>query len=92
MLDGEKLLQSPEIKKLIEYFYENNDLSIVRVENIERLQDYFREEKYRAGNNNGSMIYPVKAHFDDLTLDTHSEEFSAPLNVLIFTQPAAIFS
>ena len=85
VLDGEKLLQSPEIKKLIEYFYENYDLSIVHVENPERLQDYFREEQYRAGNNNGSMIYPVKAHFDDLTLDTHSEEFSAPLNVSIRT-------
>ena len=91
VLDGEKLLQSPEIKKLIEYFYENYDLSIVHVENPERRQDYFREEQYRAGNNNRSMIYPVKAHFDDLTLDTHSEEFSAPLNVLIFTPPAAIF-
>lgn len=91
VLDGEKLLQSPEIKKLIEYFYENYDLSIVQVENPERLHDYFREEQYRAHNNNGSMIYPIKAHFDDLTLDTHSEEFSAPLNILIFTPPEAIF-
>lgn len=91
VLDGEKVLCSAEIKKLIEYFYENYDLSIVHVENPERLQDYFREEQYRAGINNGSMLYPVKAHFDDLTLDTHSEEFSAPLNILIFTPPEAFF-
>ena len=91
VLDAEKVLCSAEIKKLVEYFYENYDLSVIQVMNPERLQDYFREEQYRAGNNNGSMIYPVKAHFDDLTLDTHSEEFSAPLNVLIFTPPAAIF-
>lgn len=91
VLDGEKLLQSPEIKKLIAYFYDNYDLSVVAVENPERLQDVLREEQYRADVQNGAMTYPIKARFDDLTLETHSDEFSGPLYVQIFTPPESIF-
>ena len=91
VLDEEKLLQSQEIKKLIEHFYDKYDLSIVQVENPMRLQDYLREEQYRVDTQGGAMIYQFKANFDDLTLKTHSEEFSGPLYVQIFTPPEAIF-
>lgn len=91
VLDGKKLLQSQEIKKLVAYFYDNYDLSVVQVENPERLQDVLREEQYRADGQNGAMIYPVKASFDDLALETHSDEFSSPLYVQVFTPPGAIF-
>ena len=91
VLDGEKLLQSSEIKKLVAYFYDNYELSVVQVENPERLQDVLREEQYRAYAQNGAMIYPVKAHFEDLTLETRSDEFSGPLYIQAFTPPGAIF-
>ena len=91
VLDGEKLLQSQEIKKLVENFYENNELSIAQVENPERLQDVLREEQYRADVQNGAMIYPVKAHVDELTQETYSDEFSGPLYIQVFTPPEAIF-
>ena len=91
VLDGEKLLQSSEIKKLVAYFYDNCELSVIQVENPERLQDVLREEQYRADTQNGAMIYPVKARFDDLTLETRSDEFSGPLYVQVFTPSGAIF-
>lgn len=91
VLDGEKLLQSPEIKKLIEYFYGNYELSVVRVENPGRLHDWFRDEQYKADVQGCAMIYPVKARFLDWTSDTHSEEFSGPLYVQVFTPDEAVF-
>lgn len=91
VLDGEKLLQSQEIKKLVAYFYDNYELSVVQVGNPEKLHDYFREEQYRADGQNGALIYPVKASFDDLAQETHSAEFSGPLYVQVFTPPEAIF-
>ena len=91
VLDSEKLLLSPEIKKLVEYFYDNFALSVIQVENSERLHDVLREEQYRADVQHGAMIYPFKAHFDDLTLDTHSDEYSGPLYVQVFTPQESIF-
>ena len=91
VLDSAKLLQSQEIKKLVEFFYDNYELSVVQVGNPERMHDYFREEQYRADGQNGALIYPVKASFDDLALETHSADFSGPLYVQVFTPPGAIF-
>lgn len=91
VLDSAKLLQSQEIKKLVEFFYDNYELSVVQVGNPERMHDYFREEQYRADGQNGAMIYPVKASFDNLALETHSADFSGPLYVQVFTPPGAIF-
>ena len=85
VLDGEKVLQSPEIKKLIEYFYGNYELSVVQVENPERLHDWLRDEQYKADAQSGAMIYPFKARFDDLILETHSDEFSGPLYAQMFS-------
>ena len=91
VLNSAKLLQSQEIKKLVEFFYDNYELSVVQIENPERLHDVLREEQYRADAQNGAMIYPVKAPFDDLALEAHSAEFSGPLYVQVFTPPGAIF-
>lgn len=91
VLDSAKLLQSQEIKTLVTYFYGNYELSVAQVGNPEKLHDYFREEQYRADGQNGALIYPVKASFDDLALETHSDELSGPLYVQVFTPPGAIF-
>lgn len=91
VLDSAKLLQSQDIKTLVTYFYGNYELSVAQVGNPEKLHDYFREEQYRADGQNGALIYPFKASFDDLALETHSDEFSGPLYVQVFTPPGAIF-
>lgn len=91
VLDGAKLLQSPEIEKLVEYFYDGYALSVVQLETPEILHDYLREEQYCSDARGGAMVYPVKAPFDDLTMDTHSDQFSGPLYVQIFTLPDASF-
>ena len=85
VLDGEKLLQSPEIKKLVEYFYGNYELSVVQVEKPEKLHGWLRDEQYKADVQECTMIYPVKARFEDWTSDTHSEEFGGPLYVQMFS-------
>ncbi|MBR6131585.1 MAG: hypothetical protein IKQ20_06970 [Bacteroidales bacterium] len=92
VLDGEKLLLSPEIEKLATHFYGQSALSIVQVENPERLHDWLRDEQYKADCQERSMIYPVKATFESLTLDTHSDEFSGPLYVQIFLPSETVFN
>ena len=91
VLDGEKLLLSPEIEKLATHFYGQAALSIVQVENPERLHDWLRDEQYKADCQDRSMIYPVKATFESLTLDTHSDEFRGPLYVQMFSTEATDF-
>lgn len=91
VLDGEKLLQSPEIITLVNHFYDSADLSIVRIDDPEKLHDWFRDAQYKSDCQGTGMIYPVKANFDDLTLATHSDQFSAPLYVRIFKPGEAVF-
>ena len=85
VLDPEKVLQSPEIGKLAGYFFANTNLSVAQVEDPEKLHDWLRDEQYKADVQGRAMIYPVKARFEDWTLDTHGDEFSGPLYVQIFS-------
>ena len=91
VLDGDKLLQSPEIKALVEHFYGCVNLSIVRVDDPEKLHEWLRDAQYKFDRQETGMIYPVKARFDDLTLDTHSDQFCGPLYVRILTPDEAVF-
>ena len=91
VLDGDKLLQSPEIKALVGHFYDSVNLSIVRVDDPEKLHDWFRDAQYKSDRQESGMIYPVKAHFDDQTLATHSDQFSGPLYVRIFKPDETVF-
>ena len=79
VLDPDKVINSPEIGKLAGYFFANSTLSLAQVEDPEKLHDWLREEQYKADVQGRAMIYPVKAKFEDWTLDTHSDEFSGPL-------------
>lgn len=92
VLDGEKLLQSPEIKALVKQFYDNADLSVVQIDDPEALHDWFRDAQYKSDRKGTGMIYPVKARFDDLTLATHSDQFSGPLYVRILTPDETVFT
>ncbi len=92
VLDPEKVLQSPEIGKLAGYFFANTTLSLAQVEDPEKLHDWLREEQYKTDVQGRAMIYPVKARFEDWTLDTHSDEFSGPLYVQVLsTDEAALY-
>ena len=92
VLDGKQLLQLPEILALVKHFYGKVELSLVKImDNPEKLHDWFREAQYKSDRQETGMIYPVKARFDDLTLATHSDEFSGPLYVRILTPDETIF-
>ena len=84
VLDGEKLLQSPEIGVLVNHFYGGLALTFAEVENTDKLHDWARDEQYKADVQERAMIYHVKAPFENLKLDTSSDQFSGPLYVQVF--------
>ena len=88
-LDGDKLLQSPEILALVKHFFGKVELSLVKIDDSETLHDWFRDAQYKSDRQESGMIYPVKARFDDLTLATHSDQFSGPLYVRILAPDEA---
>ena len=84
VLDGEKLLQSPEIEVLVNHFYGGLALTLAEVKDADHLHDWARDEQYKADAQEHAMIYHVKAKFEDLRLDTCSDQFSGPLYVQVF--------
>lgn len=91
VLDAEKVLQSQEIEKIVSFFYGRPALSIVQVENSDKLHDWFRDEQYKADVQNRAMTYPFKANFEDLTLPTYSNQYCGPLYVQMFSTEATDF-
>ena len=83
VLDPEKVLQSPEIDKIVTYFFGSSINSVLKPDDAKQLHDWFRDEQYKADIQDRAMIYRVKADFDDLTLDTNSDQFSGPLYMQI---------
>lgn len=84
VLDAEKVLQSQEIQKIVSFFYGRPALSIVLVDNPEKLYDWFRDEQYKADVQNRAMTYPFKSSFEDFTLPTYSNQYCGPLFVQMF--------
>lgn len=84
VLDGEKLLHSPEIEILVNHFFGGLALTLTEVENTDQLHDWARDEQYKADAQERAMIYYLKAKFEDLTLGTHSDEFTGPLYIQVF--------
>lgn len=84
VLDGDKIVTSPEVEKLMVYFYGQPRVSIAQTQYAGDLQDWLRDELYKADVNCRAMIYPFKAPFEDLALETHKKNYSAPLNLQIF--------
>ena len=89
VLDPDKVINSPEIGKLAGYFFANTTLSLAQVEDPEKLHDWLRDEQYKMDVQGRAMIYPVKARFEDWTLDTHSVQFSGPLYVQVLSTDEA---
>lgn len=87
VLDPEKVLQSPEVNKIVNYFFGSSIVSFLQPDNFEQLHDFFRDTQFK----DGSMIYPVKADFDELTLETYSDQFSGPAYIQINTPDETSF-
>ena len=85
VLDPEKVLRSPEIEKLVNYIYDRPTLSIARLENPDKLHDWLRDEQYKADVQSRAMTYPFKEAFEDLALDTHSDQYGGPLYAQLFS-------
>ncbi len=83
VLAGEKLIHLPEIETLVNHFYGGLALTLVETENAEQLHDWAREEQYKADAQEHAMIYHMKTKFEDLTLDTYSDQFSGPLYIQV---------
>ena len=88
ILDAEKVIQSQEIQKIVSFFYGRPALSIVLVDNPEKLHDWFRDEQYKADVQNRAMTYPFKSNFEDYTLPTYSNQYCGPLYVQMFSSGA----
>ena len=87
ILDGERILTSPEINKLLRYFYGQAKPSVVRTNYSDDLQFWVGHELYEADGNEDNMIYPFKASIEEMRTDepiTHNGEYSGPLNIVSF--------
>lgn len=83
VLNGEHLLSSPEIQKLLIYFYGQPRISIVETNYPKELHDWLRDMLYTADVNGRAMVYPVKASFEEMAVQGHSAEYSGPLDIQI---------
>lgn len=83
VLNGEHLLSSPEIQKLLIYFYGQPRISIVETNYPKELHDWLRDMLYTADVNGQAMVYPVKASFEEMAVQGHSAEYAGPLYIQI---------
>ena len=92
VLDPEKVLQSPEVDKIVNYYFGRSIVSILQPDNVEQLHDYFRDVQYVADVQTHAMIYPIKADFGELTLETYSDQFSGPAYIQITVPGDTVYS
>lgn len=93
VLDPEKVLQSTEVDKIVNYFFGRSIASVLQPDNLEQFHDYFRDAQYRADVvRNHAMIYPIKADFGELTLETYSDQFSGPAYIQITLPGDTVYS
>ena len=84
VLDPGKVIHSSEIDTFTHHFYGQSISATLGTDHDEELQDWLRDELYKANVQGRSMVYPIKARFEDLAHDTHSDEYSAPLYLFLF--------
>ena len=91
VLAGEKLIHLPEIETLVNHFYGGLALTLVQTGHAEQLHDWAREEQYKADAQEHAMIYHMKTRFEDLTLDTYSDQYSGPLFIQVFHPAETVY-
>ena len=84
VLNSNKVLKSKEVDILSNHFFGQSTRSVLVTVYEEKLQDYFRDELYKAGVQSRSMIYPFKAKFEDFAQDSPGEGFSGPIYLVVF--------
>lgn len=83
IVNGESFLSSPEIQKLLIYFYGQPRISIVETNYPNELHDWLRDALYTADVSGQAMVYPVKASFEEMAVQGHSAEYAGPLDIQI---------
>lgn len=84
VLDSSKVLKSKEVDILANHFFGQSVHSVLVTVYEEKLQDYVRDELYKAGVQSRSMIYPFKARFETLAQDSPGDGFSGPVYLVVF--------
>lgn len=84
VLNSNKVLKSKEIDVFTNHFFGQSAHSVLVTVYEEQLQDYIRDELYKAGVQSRSMIYPFKAKFEDLAQDSPVDGFSGPIYLFVF--------
>lgn len=84
ILDPGKIVHSSELDTFTNHFFGKPISAILGTDHNEELHDWLRDELYKANVQGRSMVYPIKARFEDLAHDTHSDEYSAPLYLFLF--------
>ena len=87
ILDGDKLMASPEIQKMLRYFYGQARPSVVRTGYVDDLQAWINRELCMADMKGTMMIYPLTAAYEEMRNDediVHPGEYSGSLSVISF--------
>ncbi len=84
VLNSDKVLKSKEVDILANHFFGRSVHSVLVTVYEQQLKNYIQDELYKAGVQSRSMIYPFKAKFEDLALDSPSEGFSGPVYLIVF--------
>lgn len=90
VLNPEKVMQSPEVEKIVTYFFGRPIASVLQPDNAEQLHDWFRDVQYRADETH-AMIYPIKADFGNLTMESYSNQFSGPAYIQITSTGGTVY-
>lgn len=84
VLDAGKLIHCQELDTFANHFYGQSISATLGTDHDEELHNWLRDELYKANVQGRSMVYPIKAAFEDLVHDTHSDEYSGPLYLFLF--------
>lgn len=87
ILDGDKLITSPETQKILRYFYGQAKTSVVRTNYTDDLQAWINRGLCMADMKGTMMAYPLTATYEEMRTDediVHNGEYSGALNVIFF--------
>ena len=84
VLDLGKVVHSSELDTFTNHFYGQSISATLGTEHDEELHNWLRDELYKSNVRGLSIVYPIKAPFEDLAHDTHSDDYSGPLYLFLF--------
>lgn len=87
ILDGDKLIASPEIQKMLRYFYGQARPSVVRTNYTDDLQAWINRELCLADMKGTMITYPLTATYEEMRNDedkVHPGAYSGALSVISF--------